>query len=201
MTEQLRTPTNAAQRSFPLFTWLKGYDRSWLRFDVIAALTTWALVVPQSIAYGQIAGLPPQAGLFTAFAALLGYAILGTSRQLIVSPASAPVALSAGIVGAIAMGDMMRYASLSSALALLVGVAFILYGWLKLGFVSQFITSSVQAGLMFGLGMTIITGQLPKLLGTPAVEGTFIEEAAGVLRGLGPSILGRWRSAGPVCSL
>jgi len=185
MAEQLRAPVRPSQRSFPLFAWLRGYDRSWLRPDLIAALTTWALVVPQSIAYAQIAGLPPQAGLFTAFAALLGYAALGTCRQLVVSPASAPAALSASIVGAMALGDPARFASLSSALALLVGIAFIAYGWLKLGFVSQFITSSVQTGLMFGLGMTIITGQLPKLLGTPAVSGTFIEEAAGVVRGLG----------------
>jgi MFS superfamily sulfate permease-like transporter len=65
---------------------------------VVAALTTWALVVPQAIAYAQIAGLPPQAGLFTAFAGLLGYALLGTSRQLVVSPTSSTAAISAALV-------------------------------------------------------------------------------------------------------
>ena len=88
--------------------WLPRYDRAWLRFDVVAALTTWALVVPQSIAYAQIAGLPPQAGLFTAFGAMLGYALFGTSRQLIVSPASASAAVSASLVAPLALGDSGR---------------------------------------------------------------------------------------------
>lgn len=72
----------------PAVDWLRHYRRAWLRGDVVAALTTWALVVPQAIAYAQIAGLPPQAGLFAAFAGLLGYGLFGTCRQLIVSPTS-----------------------------------------------------------------------------------------------------------------
>jgi sulfate permease, SulP family len=82
---------------------------------VVAALTTWALVVPQAIAYAQIAGLPPQAGLFTAFAGLLGYALLGTSRQLVVSPTSSTAAISAALVAPVAMGDATRFGSLSAA--------------------------------------------------------------------------------------
>jgi high affinity sulfate transporter 1 len=174
----------SSRRSFSILAWLRGYDRTWLRLDLIAALTTWALIVPQSIAYGQIAGLPPQAGMFTSFAALLGYALLGTSRQLIVSPASAPAAVSASLVAPLALGDADRFWTLSSGLALMVGVMFVVYGLLKLGFVSQFIAASVQAGLMFGLGLTIIAGQLPKILGTPSVEGPFLEEVAGIVRTL-----------------
>jgi MFS superfamily sulfate permease-like transporter len=170
---------------FSFLSWLKGYDRSWLRFDIIAALTTWALIVPQSIAYGQIAGLPPQAGLFTAFGSLLGYALLGTSRQLIVSPASATAAVSASLIAPLALGDAARYWSLSSLLAIIVGITFVVYGLLKLGFVSQFIATAVQTGLMFGLGLTIIAGQLPKLLGIPTADGTFIQECLNIVRHIG----------------
>ena len=79
--------------------WLRGYDRRWLRSDLVAGLTSWALVVPQAVAYGQIAGLTPPAGLAPAVAGPLGYAMLGTSRQLMVSPTSSTAAVSAALVG------------------------------------------------------------------------------------------------------
>ncbi|RPI95250.1 MAG: SulP family inorganic anion transporter, partial [Chloroflexi bacterium] len=72
---------NQSLSLLPIRNWLPGYPRAWLRFDILASLTTWALVVPQAIAYGQLAGLPPQAGLFTAFASLLAYAVFATSRH------------------------------------------------------------------------------------------------------------------------
>ena len=182
----LRRPQpSGLARVLPIAAWLPRYDRSWLRFDVVAALTTWALVVPQSIAYAQIAGLPPQAGLFTAFGAMLAYALFGTSRQLIVSPASASAAVSASLVAPLALGDLGRYAALSSALAIMVGIAFLAYGLWHLGFVSQFIATSVQTGLMFGLGLTIIAGQIPKLLGVPGTEGTFVDQCVNIARQLG----------------
>lgn len=105
--------------------WLRHYRRAWLGGDVVAALTTWALVVPQAIAYAQIAGLPPQAGLFAAFAGLLGYGLFGTCRQLVVSPTSSTAAISAAVVAPVALGDATRYADLSAFLAMLVGVVLI----------------------------------------------------------------------------
>jgi MFS superfamily sulfate permease-like transporter len=92
------TPGRPLQRWIPALEWLPRYDRSWLRADVIAAFTLWALVVPQAIAYAGIAGLPPEAGLFATFAGLLAYALLGTSRQLVVSPTSSTAAISASLV-------------------------------------------------------------------------------------------------------
>ena len=151
------------------------YRRAWLRGDVVAALTTWALVVPQAIAYAQIAGLPPQAGLFAAFAGLLGYGLFGTSRQLIVSPTSSTAAISAAIVAPVALGDPERFAVASAALAILVGVVLIGLGLLRMGFVSRFIAAGVQVGFMFGLGLTIIVGQLPKLLGVPRRRGRLLQ--------------------------
>ena len=155
--------------------WLRGYDRRWLRSDLVAGLTSWALVVPQAVAYGQIAGLTPPAGLAAAVAGPLGYAMLGTSRQLMVSPTSSTAAVSAALVGPMSGGDPGRFVALSAALAIVMGAALALLGLLKMGFVSQFLAYSVQVGFMFGLGLTIAVGQLPKVLGIPASpeEGFF----------------------------
>lgn len=104
-------------RLLPALDWLGHYQRAWLRGDVLAAVTTWALVVPQAIAYADIASLPPQAGLFAAFAGLLGYALLGSSRQLIVSPTSSTAAITAALVAPVAAGDVARFGALAAALA------------------------------------------------------------------------------------
>ena len=161
--------------------WLHEYDKSNLKFDIIAGLSVWALVVPQSIAYAHIAGLPPQAGVFCSFAAPLGYALFGTSRQLIVSPTSATAAISASLVAPLALGSASRYADLSMMLAILSGLLFILLGYWKLGFVSQFIATSVQVGFLFGLGMTIICGQVFDLLGIDSVSGPFYKQFWGLI--------------------
>jgi high affinity sulfate transporter 1 len=162
-------------------SWIHGYDKSNLKFDIIAGLSVWALVVPQSIAYAHIAGLPPQAGVFCSFAAPLGYALFGTSRQLIVSPTSATAAISASLVAPLALGSVSRYADLSMTLAILSGLLFILLGYWKLGFVSQFIATSVQVGFLFGLGMTIICGQVFDLLGIDSVSGPFYKQFWGLI--------------------
>ena len=171
-------------RYLPVVTWLPAYRISGLPRDVIAAVTVWALVVPQAIAYAQIAGLQPQQGLFAAAGGLLGYGLMGTCRQLIVSPTSSTAAISASLVGAIALGDITKLAPLSSALAILCGVTFVILGVLRLGFVSRFIPAAVQVGFMFGLGMTIIVGQLTKILGVPETSGTFVEQTRDLLTSL-----------------
>jgi SulP family sulfate permease len=172
-------------RLLPALDWLGHYRRAWLRGDLVAALTTWALVVPQAIAYSQIAQLPPQAGLFAAFAGLLGYALFGSSRQLVVSPTSATAAISAALVAPVAMGDATRFGELSAALAILVGVVLVALGVLHVGFVSRFISASVQAGFMFGLGLTIIVGQLPALLGVSKGWGDLFPQLWHLLTRLG----------------
>ncbi len=156
--------------------WLRGYRPRDLRFDLIAGLTVWALVVPQSIAYAQIAGLPPQAGVFCAFAAPVGYALLGTSRQLIVGPTSATAAISFSLIAPLAASDTERFRDLAALLAILSGVVFVLLGLWKLGFVSQFIATSVQVGFLFGLGLTIMIGQLFDVLGIEKSGDTFWEQ-------------------------
>ncbi len=168
-------------RWLPIASWLPRYRAASLPSDLIAALTVWAVVVPQAIAYAQIAGLPPAAGLVATIAGLAAYALLGTSRQLIVSPTSSTAAISAALVAPMALGDPVRFAALSATLAILCGLALGVFGLLKMGFLSRFIAAAVQAGFMVGLGLTIIAGQVPKLLGTPSVEGAFVEEVEGIL--------------------
>src|SRR5262249_37068476 len=169
------TPDGIA-RWLPILDWLPHYQPSWLRFDLVAALTSWALIVPQAIAYAQIAGLPPQTGLFAAAGGLAAYAVLGTARQLLVSPTSSTAAISASLVAAIALGDPVRSGSLSSALAIILGLVFVILRLAQAGFVSQFTASAVWVAFMLGLGMTIILGQPRKLLGTPGTEGSFVDQ-------------------------
>jgi sulfate permease, SulP family len=109
-------------------SWLRGYERPWLRADVIAGVVIWSVVTPQAVAYAQIAGLPPQAGLMAAPGALLAYALLGTSRQLVVSPTTATAAVSAASVGPLAHGDAASFAALSAALALVTAVVLVAGG-------------------------------------------------------------------------
>ena len=168
----------------PILEWLPRYERAWLKDDLLSALTVWALVVPQSIAYAQIAGLPPQSGLLATFAGLLGYALLGTSRQLVVSPTSSTAAISASLVGTVAAGSTSSFEELSSALAVTLGIVFVVMGIARLGFVSRFIPMPVTVGFMFGLGMTIIVGQLAKVIGVPGAEGSFIEQTIALIRSL-----------------
>jgi high affinity sulfate transporter 1 len=146
-------------------------------------------VVPQAVAYAQIAELPPQAGLSSAFAGPLGYALAGTSHQLMVTPTSSAAAISAALVTPLAAGDAVRFLELSAALAILTGIVFLALGWLKLGFVSQFLALSVQVGFMFGLGMVITVGQIPKVLGITAPEGDFFPSLWYILTHLGEAHL------------
>jgi len=96
-------PPRGLRRFLPILTWLPAYDRRWLRFDVIAGATVWGLLVPEMIAYSALAGLPPQAGLYTLLASLAAYAIFGTSRHVVVAGTSASAVLIASGVGRVAV--------------------------------------------------------------------------------------------------
>jgi SulP family sulfate permease len=101
----------AVKRFVPILSWLPGYDRSWLTFDTVAGLTLWGLLVPEALAYAGIAGLPPQAGLYTLVVSLLVYALPGTSRHLSVGATSATAALLASSVAAALVGAASATAS------------------------------------------------------------------------------------------
>lgn len=166
-------------------SWLRGYERAWLRADVIAGIVVWSVVAPQAVAYAQIAGLPPAAGLMAAPGALLAYAWLGTSRFLIVSATTATSAVSAAAVGPLAGGDVARFAALSAALALVCAVVLAVAGRLGLGAIADLVSKPVMVGFLFGLGMTVAMAQVPALLGLPGAEGTFFDRIGALGRHLG----------------
>jgi high affinity sulfate transporter 1 len=169
----------------PILTWLPAYDRSFLRFDVIAGATVWGLLVPESIAYAGLAGLPPEAGLYTLLATLAAYAIFGTSRHLVAAATSAAAVLIASGVAAVDPAGAAEYAAAGAAIVLFCGGLFLLAGMLRLGFVAQFLSLPVMAGFVFGLAIFVTVKQLPKLFGIEGGSGDTIRQFAHVLTNLG----------------
>ncbi len=110
----------------PILSWLPSYRPSWLRFDLIAGLTVWAVVVPEAVAYAQLAGVPAQVGLFAAPFLPLGYALFGTSRQLMVGATPASAVMMAGTVAALAGSDPNKYAALMVGLTIIIGIIVLL---------------------------------------------------------------------------
>lgn len=168
-----------------LFGSLHGYRRAWLRGDLIAGLTVWAVLVPEALAYASIAGVSPVIGLYAAPPALLFYALLGSSKHLVVGPMSATAALSAATVGALVAGNGHHYVAMTAALAIATGAAALVAGLARLGFLASFISEPVIKGFIVGLALTIIVGQVPKLLGVEKHGGDFFEQAWGVVKHLG----------------
>ncbi|NKX87099.1 SulP family inorganic anion transporter [Nocardia coubleae] len=171
--------------SVPVFTSLRGYRGDWVRPDVIAGLTVWAVLVPEALAYASIAGVPPVVGLYAAIPALVLYALAGSSRHLVVGPMSATAALSAAIVAPMAGADGGRYLALTAALAVCTGIVGLLAGLIRLGFIASFISGPVLKGFIVGLALVIIIGQVPKLIGLHKHEGNFFEQAWRILRNPG----------------
>ncbi len=168
-----------------LFRSLGGYQRSWLRGDLIAGLTVWAVLVPEALAYAGIAGVSPVVGLYAAPGALILYAAFGSSRQLVVGPMAATAALSAATIAALVPVGSGRFAALTAGLAIATGIAALLAGVLRLGFLASFISEPVLKGFIVGLALTIIIGQVPKLLGVSKGSGDFFEQLWHVITNLG----------------
>ena len=143
------------------------------------------MVTPQCVAYAQIAGLPPQAGLMAAPGAMLAYAWLGRSRSLVVSATTAASALSAAAVGPIAHGDVARYATLSATLAIASAAVLAGAGLLRLGGVADLVSKPVMTGFLFGLGLTITADQLASVFGVKAGSGNFFPRVADLIGDLG----------------
>jgi high affinity sulfate transporter 1 len=175
-------------RFVPIASWLPGYNRAWLPLDVIAGLTLWGLVVPEAMAYAGIAGLPPQAGLYTLVASLLTYAVLGTSRHLVVGGTSASAALLASSVAAALVAtaattasDPDAYATYAAAFVLVTGLVFLVAGIARLGFITQFLSKPVMDGFVLGLAIFVAVGQLNKLFGVPKPEGNSVQKVLGIV--------------------
>ena len=168
-------PGRAVHWNFPPSRWLPEYRAGWLRGDLIAGVTLAAYAIPVSLAYAELAGLPPQVGVYGYLLGGLGYALLGSSRQLAIGPTSAISLMIAGTVGAMADGDAQRYAQIASLTAFTVA-GLCLFAWLlRLSALVRLISDSILVGFKAGAALTIAMAQLPSLLGVSGGGHNFFE--------------------------
>ena len=173
-----------AGRLFPFMAWLPGYRRDWLAPDLVAGATLWALVVPEALAYAAIAGVPVQYGLYAVPLALVGYFAFGASRELFVGPSASVAAISASGVAAVASAgaDPAQIVALTAVLSLLAGLLYVVLGLLRMGWVARFFAAPVLVGFILGLGLYVVIGQLPKLVGIPKPDGNTLQILLDTLR-------------------
>ena len=163
---------------------LLHYQRIWLRGDVLAGVTVAAYLIPQTMAYATLAGLPPVAGLWAALGPMLVYAILGSSRQLSVGPESTTALMTATALAPLAIGDPVRYAALAAALAVLVGLICVVAGLCRLGFLADLLSRPVLIGYMTGVAVVMIGSQLGKVTGVGVDGDEFIAQVRSFAAGI-----------------
>lgn len=168
--------TSAPPRTWPLANWLRRYQKPCLPGDALGALTAWALIVPECVAYAQIAGVPPQNAFYAAPVALLLYALLGRSNFLIIGATSAAAVLSAATIADVST-DPRNAVCLSAALAIIAGAVLLAAGLARLGFITNFLAEPALVGFLFGMALTIIVRQAAKLVGVSSGEGNFFQRA------------------------
>ncbi|WIV53877.1 SulP family inorganic anion transporter [Amycolatopsis nalaikhensis] len=153
---------------------LRRYRRAWLRGDVVAGVTVAAYLVPQVMAYAEVAGLPPVAGLWAAIGPLAVYALLGSSRQMSVGPESTTALMTAAVLAPLAAGDPGHYAALAAVLAVVVGCLCLLAGLARLGVLAELLSKPVLTGYMAGIAALMVASQLGKVTGVPIHGGEFL---------------------------
>jgi high affinity sulfate transporter 1 len=178
------------ERLLPVLGWLPAYRRDSLLPDFLAGLAVWAVMVPEGMAYAGIVGVPPIMGLYTIVPPLIAYALLGTSRLLVVGPDTATGLISALTVGSIAVQGTADFNTLTSTLAILIGAFFLLFGALRMGWVAAFIPTPVMRGFIEGLVCVTIIGQVPHLLNIGGTSGNFFTKLWFVLQHLPDASLG-----------
>jgi SulP family sulfate permease len=182
---EISSPAITHPRFRLLPEWPVSYRRDWLQPDILAGLTTGAVIIPKAMAYAMIAGLPVQVGLYTALVPMVIYVVLGTSRVLSVSTTTTLAILTAAQLGQVVpSGDPAALLRASTTLALLVGVALVLASVLRLGFVANFISEPVLVGFKAGVGLVIVVDQAPKILGIHFPRGTFVQNVLSIVHDL-----------------
>ena len=185
LVDGMKLKASDLRKYIPISEWLPKYPHSNFRSDLISGITVWGVVVPAAMAYAELAGLPPQAGLYAAFAGMFAYALFATSHHLKVTTSSTMAIMSATIVADLAAGATPeRYAAMSAMLALTVGGIILVTGVVKLGFISDFLSKPVITGFLFGVSLEIIVGQAPKLFGLPRGSGNIFEQISGLAQEL-----------------
>lgn len=164
-------------RAFPPLNWLADYKVHWLRHDAIAGVTLAAYAIPVSLAYAGLAGLPPQVGIYGYMLGGIGYALLGSSRQLAVGPTSAISLMIAGTAGTLAGGDEIRYAQIVSLAAFAMALLCLIAWLFKLSILVRLVSDSILVGFKAGAGLTIVMSQLPSLFGVAGGGHNFFDRA------------------------
>ena len=168
-TQPTQAPAGLA-RFVPILAWGRTYDRRWLRGDLVAGLAVAALVVPKSLGYAGIAGVPIQHGLYAAAAGTILYAVFGTAKQISTGPSSALAAVAgSAVVLASVTGD--EAVKLVSAITIITGLLFLVLAVFKMGWISHFLSKAVITGFLFGAAIEVVVGELPKITGT-SIEGS-----------------------------
>lgn len=187
-----RKPLPAWLRHLPPARWLVEYRAAWLANDAVAGVTLAAYAIPVSLAYATLAGLPPQVGIYGYLLGGIGYALLGTSRQLAVGPTSAIALMVAATVGGMAGGDTVRYAQIASLAGFTVALLCLVAWALRLSVLVKLISDSILVGFKAGAGLTIAMTQVPSLLGVPGGGHNFFERLVvllGQIAGANPTVL------------
>ena len=164
--EPARPKPNALQRFLPILVWLPRYNKAWLMGDIIAGLSVWALMVPQSLGYATISGVPVQYGLYAAALALLVFPLFTTSLHVITGPSSTIAAVTGAAVVLATTTDSPQAVQLVASITIVAGLLYIVLSILKMGWISNFLSESVLTGFIFGIGIDVVVGQLGKITGT-----------------------------------
>ncbi|GAA0790377.1 SulP family inorganic anion transporter [Marinobacterium sediminicola] len=173
------------ERYLPILQWLKVYNRSTLTSDLIAAMIVTIMLIPQSLAYALLAGLPAEVGLYASILPLVAYAVFGTSRTLAVGPVAVVSLMTAAAVGNLALQGTAEYLTAAIALAFLSGVILILMGLLRLGILANFLSHPVISGFITASGIIIAASQLKHILGVDASGHNLLEILMSITANLG----------------
>lgn len=171
-------------RWIPLITTLRNYQPEWLIHDIIAGLVLTAILVPVGMAYASVSGLPAIYGLYASIIPLIAYAFFGPSRILVLGPDSALAGLIAAAILPLAAGNTDKAIALAGILAMLAGAFCILAGLMKFGFITDLLSKPVRIGYLNGIALTVLIGQLPKVLGFSVSGNNFLQETNGLIRGI-----------------
>jgi len=151
------------------------YEKSWWKYDLAAGLSVAAIALPVGIAYADLANVPPVVGMYSAIFPLIIYAFIGSSRQLMTGPDAATCVITAASLGALAQGDSERYLAMLMVLTVFTGVVYLLAGFLRLGFIANFLSQPILTGYLNGIALLIVVSQLPKLFGVEGDQAKFFE--------------------------
>jgi len=169
----------------PIVGWLPRYRKKWLRVDLAAGAIVAALAVPQALGYASIAGVPVQVGLYAVPIALIAYAVLGSSPQLVMGPVSTVAVLSGALVTGLSAGQPGEAVAYTAAVAIGAGLVLIVAGLLRIGWVAEFLSKPIVTGFVLGLTILIIVGEIPNLLGIRVPQGDVLTGINALFNGLG----------------